>query len=664
MDQKLKSEDGSSICHDINISDVIEVIETDDPSFKSDMMDTRISGVEDSPSLRILEQPAPKAVRFRYPCEGRSAGSIPGVNSTPENKSYPTVKIDNYIGRAKIVVSCVTKDQPYRPHPHMIAGRNASSKGVCVVDVDTRTMTAEFPYLGIQCVRRKDVEQMLQQKEENRIDPFGTGFAHRNVLGSLDLNTVRLCFQVFVEGPKEGIYQIPLCPPVVSDPIYDKKALSDLIIVGLSHNSASVAGGQQVILLCEKVSKDDIAVRLFEEKDNNIIWEACCDFNPTDVHKQYAITFRTPPYKTIDIVEPVEVFIQLQRPSDHETSEPRKFTLTPIDAGRPAFWSLRRGNKADYRAFASILQTDMKPLTRIEKVKPAVVTLESVGEESPSAEDANNKQSIEEAKIPGDWPKIDDAYTVLKKNKECVPLQPGNDKDIFELSDDTKNVEDRKLDEVIEITEKMEEEGFNDLLNQVNDIDSICTSDINTENDCGIYTSLQMAMKNPCDFMEFQSQASGYEDVVPPRPTASKPVLPVLENISVNPDHETINQPSKDDELPPLPPKRAKNNPAPSKTPVQEGKSKFNLFTKLFSSNKRKKNKSREGSISSMGSKKSLIISDSKPTENENDVLTEAEHYALYTSLAPHATASEFDEMSFYYSPVEERTNTTDVPVK
>lgn len=33
--------------------------------------------------------------------------------------------------------------------------------------------------------------------------------------------------------------------------------------------------------------------------------------------------------------------------------------------------------------------------------------------------------------------------------------------------------------------------------------------------------------------------------------------------------------------------------------------------------------------------------------------LTEAEHYALYTSLAPHATASEFDEASCYYSPVE-----------
>lgn len=33
--------------------------------------------------------------------------------------------------------------------------------------------------------------------------------------------------------------------------------------------------------------------------------------------------------------------------------------------------------------------------------------------------------------------------------------------------------------------------------------------------------------------------------------------------------------------------------------------------------------------------------------------LTEAEHYALYTSVAPHATESEFDEQSCYYAPVE-----------
>lgn len=64
--------------------------------------------------VRIIEQPASKALRFRYECEGRSAGSIPGVNSTPENKTYPSIEIVGYKGRAVVVVSCVTRDPPYR----------------------------------------------------------------------------------------------------------------------------------------------------------------------------------------------------------------------------------------------------------------------------------------------------------------------------------------------------------------------------------------------------------------------------------------------------------------------------------------------------------------------------------------------------------------------
>lgn len=43
--------------------------------------------------VKIIEQPASKALRFRYECEGRSAGSIPGVNSTPENKTYPGIQV-------------------------------------------------------------------------------------------------------------------------------------------------------------------------------------------------------------------------------------------------------------------------------------------------------------------------------------------------------------------------------------------------------------------------------------------------------------------------------------------------------------------------------------------------------------------------------------------
>lgn len=35
--------------------------------------------------------------------------------------------------------------------------------------------------------------------------------------------------------------------------------------------------------------------------------------------------------------------------------------------------------------------------------------------------------------------------------------------------------------------------------------------------------------------------------------------------------------------------------------------------------------------------------------------LTEAEHYALYTTVAPHATNSEFDDQSCYYSPIDSK---------
>lgn len=79
------------------------------------------------------------------------------------------------------------------------------------------------------------------------------GFAHRNQPTSIDLNAVRLCFQVFLEGEQRGKFTVPLTP-VVSEPIYDKKAMCDLIIVKLSDCVSSVNGGtKDIILLCEKV---------------------------------------------------------------------------------------------------------------------------------------------------------------------------------------------------------------------------------------------------------------------------------------------------------------------------------------------------------------------------------------------------------------------------
>ena len=72
--------------------------------------------------------------------------------------------------------------------------------------------------------------------------------------------------------------------------------MSELIIIKLSHCSAPATGGREVILLCDRVTKDDIQVRFYEERNNQLVWEAFGDFQPNDVHKQVAISFRTPKY--------------------------------------------------------------------------------------------------------------------------------------------------------------------------------------------------------------------------------------------------------------------------------------------------------------------------------------------------------------------------------
>ncbi|PNJ38441.1 RELA isoform 20 [Pongo abelii] len=44
------------------------------------------------PYVEIIEQPKQRGMRFRYKCEGRSAGSIPGERSTDTTKTHPTIK--------------------------------------------------------------------------------------------------------------------------------------------------------------------------------------------------------------------------------------------------------------------------------------------------------------------------------------------------------------------------------------------------------------------------------------------------------------------------------------------------------------------------------------------------------------------------------------------
>lgn len=46
------------------------------------------------PKLSVVEEPKQRGMRFRYECEGRSAGSILGASSTEANKTQPTVEVN------------------------------------------------------------------------------------------------------------------------------------------------------------------------------------------------------------------------------------------------------------------------------------------------------------------------------------------------------------------------------------------------------------------------------------------------------------------------------------------------------------------------------------------------------------------------------------------
>ncbi|XP_053686256.1 embryonic polarity protein dorsal-like [Sabethes cyaneus] len=288
------------------------------------------TGVQ-KPFVAITEQPQSKALRFRYECEGRSAGSIPGVHSTPEQKTFPAIEVRGYKGPAMVVVSCVTKDPPYRPHPHNLVGKEGCKEGVCTVKLDCNSMSYVFSNLGIQCVKKKGIEESLGLRERIQVDPFHTKFGHAKQPATIDLNAVRLCFQVYLPGGPDKKFTQPL-QPVVSDIIYDKKAMSDLVICKLSEVTAPVSGGKEIILLCEKVTKEDISVRFYEERNGRIVWTDSGEFQHNNVHKQVAICFRTPRYRTLDVEHSVMVNIQLRRLSDGATSEPLPFELLPVES--------------------------------------------------------------------------------------------------------------------------------------------------------------------------------------------------------------------------------------------------------------------------------------------------------------------------------------------
>ncbi|KAM8738758.1 proto-oncogene c-Rel [Acanthopagrus schlegelii] len=278
------------------------------------------------PEIQIFEQPKQRGMRFRYKCEGRSAGSIPGENSSDNNRTYPSLQILNYCGKGKVRVYLVTKNEPYRPHPHDLVGKDCKD-GFYEAEFGPDRRVIAFQNLGIQCVRRREVKDAIVQRMTKGINPFNVPREQLLQTEEYDLNVVRLCIQVFLQD--ENGYYTRALNPIITNPIYDNRApnTAELRICRVNRNSGSVKGGDEIFLLCDKVQKDDIEVRFFSTDG----WEAKGSFSQADVHRQVAIVFKTPPYYNTNIMESVTVHMQLRRPSDQEVSEPMDFRYLPDD---------------------------------------------------------------------------------------------------------------------------------------------------------------------------------------------------------------------------------------------------------------------------------------------------------------------------------------------
>nr|XP_054758205.1 putative transcription factor p65 homolog [Lytechinus pictus] len=284
------------------------------------------------PHIEVTEQPKQRDHRFRYPVEGRQAGSIAGERSTSDLPSYPTIRVANLNGRARVVVSLVTKTDPPQPHPHRLVGDNCKD-GVCVIMIDPQRPEAVFRKIGVQRTMNKEVENSLAERKKANVrlsmevNKGKTGKKH-----NYEMKAVRLFFEVYIETRESsGVYDRYLTP-ITSSPIYDKKD-TVLSICRVNTNTGSVEGGDELFILCEKVQSDDIKVKFHgKDPETNQPWSAFGEFSPSDVHRQFAIVCKTPRFVNQNIKAAVEVNFHLYRPSDDDSSMDMTFTYKPRES--------------------------------------------------------------------------------------------------------------------------------------------------------------------------------------------------------------------------------------------------------------------------------------------------------------------------------------------
>ncbi|XP_019404775.1 PREDICTED: proto-oncogene c-Rel [Crocodylus porosus] len=364
------------------------------------------------PYIEIFEQPRQRGMRFRYKCEGRSAGSIPGEHSTDNNKTFPAIQIVNFFGKVKIRITLVTKNEPYKPHPHDLVGKDCRD-GYYEAEFGPERRVISFQNLGIQCVKKRELKDSISLRITRKINPFNVPEEQLLNVDEYDLNVVRLCFQAFLLDDQGNCTFV--LPPVISNPIYDNRApnTAELRICRVNKNCGSVKGGDEIFLLCDKVQKDDIEVRFVLNE-----WEAKGTFSQADVHRQVAIVFRTPSFYQ-DITEPVTVKMQLRRPSDQEVSEPMDFRYLP-DEKDPY------GNKAKRQRSTLALQKLMQDCGSNVSERPKTTPFRVIAGDGRIIKEepipfSQTSSLISASRVPGSSSQVPSYYPSVQHQPRNVP---------------------------------------------------------------------------------------------------------------------------------------------------------------------------------------------------------------------------------------------------
>lgn len=179
-----------------------------------------------------------------------------------------------------------------------------------------RKKTIEFEF---EENRKPNIEEMVRIEKESEEEAK-----------TMNLNQVCLKFDALMYNDQLQRWE-RVCEPTYSNVINDTKSAKtgQLKICRMSKDVSFASGGDEIFIFVEKVCKDNIKVRFFEGDEDDRTWVADGIFDETDVHHQFGIVLKTPKYKDETILAPVQVFIELYRPSDGCVSNPLPFKYKP-----------------------------------------------------------------------------------------------------------------------------------------------------------------------------------------------------------------------------------------------------------------------------------------------------------------------------------------------